>query len=710
MISSPENEVASIKQGDPIIEKEPKNAQSQSTLIKKEPTHETTTDATATTTSLKLEPTENTEEMLGTWLSNKTTLLVGKQPVNGDEHSNMMVADAKSIALARALNPEPSQPSPSPTTFGNKKKISMQSAKVLPKKRARSPASTSTGGPGRRKGVFTPETRKIMEVIYRKGKSKQPATRDICQLITSLEVKQIKQWFADRRKKGKKKGEMEPTQDCPLPLDGFLPTGSSARKGFSGFQREILCTTYEANVLTNKEVLVLLSEVLGLTVKQIKQWRADRRKRDRAASGIKPKPRGRKKAKVTRQAKVTRAADPTPIVKAEVFDPKSMICPGTTQDPFDPSRIAPPASIIQDGLNEAFLCCGCALDKPEETIATCGSCNKKFHQICLEHIFRLTEFPEPVKPWECPRCKPANFPNAALPMETHVPNGRGQYYYKGQPIDAQDRNTGTYTRATVFMVGRDSILLHFNNWSNIYNQWIPSNNPKVRPVMITPPPQPRPEPKLPKTPIQRKQQNIVAHTKTVTAPLDEKSKRDLMKTSWMTGVLMQDSYLGFLSVATAQTVKQLRKYRSDCKYLAKKKGQAIPVFNPSNPLQNTGIDPMKLLATLWDNGILKTRNKGYDDAISALTGLPVPKIRKWMSDRRYRDKKIKAKLEAKLAVGAEPAPSHGTISTLRPYQELILRSAMSIGKLNAANPHTLRHMAIYCGISEVDVNNFLKNA
>jgi len=703
MTSSPDNEVASKKrQGDPITENDPKRARMESTLIKKEPTEESGTTAT----TLKLEPVENTEDMLGNWISNKTTLLVGENPVHGDDQNMMMVANAKSVALAKALQPVPSKPLPTTATIGNKKKISTQGAKMLPKKRARAPASTSIEGTSKRKGVFTPETRKIMEVIYRKGKSKQPAIRDICQLITSLEVKQIKQWFADRKKKGKKKGEAEPTEECPLPLDGLVEGSTKERKGFSSFQRDILSTTYEANVLANKNVLELLSEVLGLTVKQIKQWRADRRKRERAASGIKPKPRARKKAAVSRRAQVKRAPEPTPIVKNEVFDPKSLICPGTTLDPFDPSRIVPPALIIRDGLNDAFLCCGCALEKPEDTIATCGNCQKKFHQICLEHIFKHTDLPAPGEPWWCPRCKPANFPNAILPLATHVPNGRGQYYFKGQPIDAQDRNTGTYTRATVFMVGRDSILLHFDNWSNIYNQWIPSNNPKVRPVMISPPPQPLPI-ALPKTPIQRKQQTIVARGRPTTA-FDEKAKRELMKTSWETGVLMQDSYLRFLSAATAKTEKQLRKYRSDCKYNAQKKGQAIPVFNPSNPLRNTGIDPLKLLGNLWENGILKTRNKGYEDAVSALTGLSVPKIRKWMSDRRYREKK-KAKLEGNLAVGAEPAPSHGTISTLRPYQELILRSAMSIGKLNATNPLTHRHMAIYCGISEVDVNNFLKN-
>lgn len=694
---SPENEVASKKrQGEPIQENDPKRERSESTLIKKEPTDETTK-------SLKLEPMENTEDMLGTWLSNKTTLLVGEKPVHDDQNIMMIAEAAKSTAIAMAMQPEPSKPISTTAKSGSKKKISTQSAKVLPKARARSPSSTSSDGK-KRGGVFTPETRKVMEVIYRKGRAKQPATRDICQLITNLEVKQIKQWFSDRRKKGKKKGEAEPTEQFPLPLDGLVDSSNRATKGFSPFQREILSTTYQAKVLANKDVLQLLSDVLGLSVKQIKQWRSDRRKRERSASGIKTKTRGRKKTTVAKRTPVTKAAESMLVVKAEIFEPESLICPGTTLDPFDPSRITPPTSTTNEGLNEGFLCCGCALDKPEDTIATCGSCNKKFHQICLEHIFRHTEIPEPGKPWECPRCNPANFPNSALPMPTHVPNARGQYYRKGQAIDAQDRNTGSYTRATVFMVGRDSILLHFNNWSNVYNQWIPSNNPKVRPIMITPPP----EPKLPKTPLPRKQKSIVGRAKSVT-PLDDKAKRELMKTSWDTGVLMQDSYLSFLSAATNQTEKQLRKYRSDCKYRAQKKGQPIPVFDKNNPLTNTGIEPMKLLGNLWEDGILKTRNKGYEDAVSALTGLSVPKIRKWMSDRRYREKK-KAKLEGNLAVTAEPAPSHGTISTLRPYQELILRSAMSIGKLNVTNKLTHRHMAIYCGISEVDVNNFLNNA
>merc|ERR1719193_1766643 len=66
---------------------------------------------------------------------------------------------------------------------------------------------------------------------------------------------------------------------------------------------------------------------------------------------------------------------------------------------------------------------------------------------------------------------------------SHVSNGRGQFYHKGLAVKAVVRNTRTTTEGTIFLVGRNSILFHFNNWSNAYNQWIPSTNAKIQPVV-----------------------------------------------------------------------------------------------------------------------------------------------------------------------------------------------------------------------------------
>lgn len=468
-----------VKTATTIAENDPKIGMNRRTLILKEP-------ASETETSVKLERKENTENMLGTWLSDNTTLSVDGEPLRGADRT-ILIAKANSVSKTIALKPDPSNSISSSARFRKKLNISTRSVKIQRNAQLRISASISTKS--QRKGVFTPETRKIMEMIYRMGKSRQPAIKDICQLITSLGIKQIQQWFADRRHRGKKKGELEPTEECPLPLDGLIKKRTKRHKGcYSDFQREILNTTYKATVLDNNDVVVFLSDLLGLKVPQIKQWRADRRYRERTSSGIKLKSRGRKKTSLLKRTRVKSVDDPVRIVNAEMAHPTSLTCPGKIVHPFDQSRISPPATTTNDGLDKDFLCCGCALQKPESTIFTCCSCCKRFHQICLGHIFRHTEIPDHRKPWQCPRCSPANFPNATLPMQTHVSNGRGLYYYKGQPIDAEDRNTGSYTKATVFIVGRDSILLHFNNWSNIYNQWIPSNNPKIKPAIVSPRP------------------------------------------------------------------------------------------------------------------------------------------------------------------------------------------------------------------------------
>jgi len=340
------------------------------------------------------------------------------------------------------------------------------------------------------------------------------------------------------------------------------------------------------------------------------------------------------------------------------------------------------------------------LDKQEKRIFFCGSCQMKFHSICLQNIYQRNWVPEPGESWECARCNPVKYPNAYLQLPTHVSNGRGQYYYKGQAVEALDKITGNPTPATIFMVARDSILLHFNNWSNMYNQWIPSNNPNIT--------IPRGNPVLPITSIEAKERQFVERDGIIT-DFSQTTIRELLKSCWDTGIIMEDTLLPFVSVLTGQTDKQLIKYRREWKYQAQKKSQVIPVFNPSNPVQSCSIKPTILLGKLWEHGIIKTRNLGYESAISALTGLSIPKIRNWLSDKQYQETKNMSQMGNNLSQTFTNALSDGSLTTLRPYQESVLETAVSAGRLTLEDPASLKSMAIYCGLSELDVYNFLNN-
>jgi len=340
-----------------------------------------------------------------------------------------------------------------------------------PKKQviARTKETTSQSSARR---TFTTEQRKILEVIYRKGKFRSPECQKLINIITQLTMKKIKQWFQNRKKRAKRTNEREPTEDNPLPLRDS-ERSRPGRKGFNEFQHEVLNLAYEGKVLDDSSLHPLLAEVIDLTVKQVRQWRQNRKKREKGTRQPRKKatPKPRKIAKKEGQ-------------KIKLEFPDSKINPGMPLNLFHPSRIQPPEGIITEGLDNSFKCCGCALGTKD--VISCTKCIAKFHILCLKHIF--CDSPEPESKWECPICDPSRF--TSEPLMSHVSNTRGQYYYKGQRVKAIDRNTGAVTDSTVFIVGRDSILLHFNNWSNVFNQWIPSNNPKVEPAAKVPPPKP----------------------------------------------------------------------------------------------------------------------------------------------------------------------------------------------------------------------------
>merc|ERR1719419_908590 len=248
------------------------------------------------------------------------------------------------------------------------------------------------------------------------------------------------------------------------------------RKGFNEFQGEVLNLAYEGKVLEDSSLHPLLAEVIGLTVKQVKQWRQNRRKKEKGTR----QPR-RKATSVPRK---TGKKDGQKIEKVKMEFQDSNKNPGRPLNPFDSSRIQPPEGIITEGIDTSFICCGCALGTKD--VISCTKCTPKFHIICLKHIF-LND-PEVESQWECPICDPSRYP--VEPLMSHVSNTGGQWYYKGRAVKAIDRNTGAETDSTVFIVGRDSILLHFNNWSNCFNQWVPGANPKVEPAVKIHPPKP----------------------------------------------------------------------------------------------------------------------------------------------------------------------------------------------------------------------------
>jgi len=643
---------------------------------------------------VKLEASSNATELLGfegahrksrqamgTYTFNKTNL---NDYISEDiSLGTTYLADVKPFGVSRACNDNASK-SISPS-FSHV--ASTESAKMLPKKlKRRVPAKAKS----KTRGYFTEAQKKIMEVIYRKGNYKNPEVLELCRLITGLEIKQIKRWFVDRRRRRKRDEEI-PKAESFLSSGGSNRTAAGGFKRFTSFQREMLLIAYNADALEQQKAKETMADVLGLTVKQVKRWIVDRRRRQPVAVG-------KRKTKPSKKSTMQSVNQ----VKSQDGNSQLTSFRATMPNPFDdPARIAPPSSIIRDGLDQSFACCGCGLDRQEDDVLICGNCCKKFHYVCLNNLCQ-GQLPAPGKVWQCPKCSPVG---AGISLPTQVPNGRGQYYYKGQAVLAEDKNTGNSTPATIFMVGRDSILLHFNNWSNIYNQWIPSRTPKVTISDL--------KPDLPKTPVEITKKIINEHDKSADF-FDASTSKQLLKMYWDTGIVMEDSYLPFVSATTGKTDKWLRKWRSDCKYRTQKKGQVIPVFNP-NGGQTCGMKPLKLLNVLYEYGILKHRDRSYENPVSALTGLSIPKIRKWMSDKRYRESKkskngkgAKSSLAKTIpATSIKHSKANTTLTTLLPFQELVLRNAISIGKLNYSKPHTHQEMAIYCGITEGDVSNFL---
>merc|ERR1719204_53161 len=98
-------------------------------------------------------------------MTNNTTLLVGGEPLHTDDQSTIRIAKANSVSKALAFKSYPRNSVSSSAKFDNKENISTRSAKILPKAHSRTSASMSNKS--QRKGVFPPETRRIMEVIYR---------------------------------------------------------------------------------------------------------------------------------------------------------------------------------------------------------------------------------------------------------------------------------------------------------------------------------------------------------------------------------------------------------------------------------------------------------------------------------------------------------------------------------------------------------------
>jgi len=627
-----------------------------------------------TTEILGFEDTNRSRHCKLSPLPNKTPTLHEYRTSKFLSGENFFMDDARPLSLETVCNIDPNKSLP----FFHAPLAQSQSSKILPKERAlSSPVTIKT----RTRGTFTHEQRHIMEAIWRKGTYKNPEVVELCRLITSLETKQIKRWFNDRKRRKKKDEDVSP----PLPVSNRTALGGK-RRNFTSFQREMLHIAHRANALEQHKAKEIMSDVLGLTVKQVKRWVLDQRRKKRGNTSM-------KKTK-SRNEINARNVD----IVSSPAAPQSTPPPRRVLSAVDHRKHpAPPSSSTMDGLDTSFVCCGCALDRQELDVFVCVNCHKKFHHVCLNNIWQ-DQFPVPGKAWTCPYC---NSPSQTLPLPTFVLNGRGEYYYKGQAVEAEDKNTGSSTAGTIFMVGRESILLHFNNWSNIYNQWIPSKSTKVRLC------------RQQKKPVNRKQRNMVEIERP--ADFDHKTKRELMKEFCNTGILMEDSFLPFIGAITGKTDKQLRKWRSDYKYRVQKKGQAIPVFNPSKPGRDCGKNATKFLGKLWQHGILRIRNRGYEHAVSALTGLSVPKIRKWISDKRYREKcKSKAHNNVSLNVASyatelsvKNASINTVLTTLLPYQELILRTAMSQGKLNFSNPQTHKAMAIYCGINEGDVLNFL---
>jgi len=332
------------------------------------------------------------------------------------------------------------------------------------------------------------DTKRIFEFIYRKGLSRDAAFINFVQVLTQVELKKLKQWFTNRRRKYKKNVEPEPTKLNPLPIEDNR-----------FFRRDLLQLAYDRKILEDNKFLPIMGEMVNMTLKQVKQWRSNRRRKEPKGRRGYRRSQSRSQESMpeyvasqgTQRQRRTQKIKPEYLVQEDI--PRTHVAKPLNL--FHPDRLQPPEGIIRDGLDSRFLCCGCALDARHSV--SCKNCGARFHVVCIKHVYNVDVSQQ--EAWECPKCVPSNFPTE--PIMSHVSNTRGQFYYKGQAAKAVDRNTGAMTDCTVFLVGKASILLHFNSWSNIYNQWIPSDNPKVQPAQEL---VPVPSPKTPRPAQKRK--------------------------------------------------------------------------------------------------------------------------------------------------------------------------------------------------------------
>lgn len=288
----------------------------------------------------------------------------------------------------------------------------------------RNPSSISQ----KRGGAFDHIQRQVLETVWCKGHYKDKSWQDFTAQLTELQIKQVRQWFADRQKKAKKSQSNVdlPTPDNPWKCpDIFQKQGTT----FSTAQKTILEKAFAVGILEGNKEPPMVAILIGLSTKQVKQWKSD------------------KKKKLKKQTESHSSYQS--MAKQEGPDDQIM----EEED--------------KEGLDDSFSCCGYGLKTEGQTKKVlCKKCNFYYHESCLLWLFDI-DSDSLDGHFTCPRChgKNVRFPQS-------IQNGRGDTYNVGCHLEATDDAKSQWHAAKCSKIGNQRIMVHYVGFSHEHNQWL----------------------------------------------------------------------------------------------------------------------------------------------------------------------------------------------------------------------------------------------
>jgi hypothetical protein len=250
----------------------------------------------------------------------------------------------------------------------------------------------------------------------------------------------------------------------------------------------------------------------------------------------------------------------------------------------------------------------------------CSSCKKKYHENCILWLHDIDAEHVLGKDFICPACSA----NASLkwpPKE--VSNNRGAFYKAGSVLEATDDAQSQWHKAECVLVGIQRIMVHYVGFSHEHNQWL---DPELELL--------RPSPRRIETKRRRKASQQMPKPN---GSMDDQIAKKWLNIAWEKGVLQEAEYHEPLSVLTGWQPSKIQRFCSDKKFQAKRAGNNIPTLYIPKEDAPLNEDTRALLRYVYNHGLLET--KDYFDAWSALSGLTVGKLRRWISDHKYALKK-----------------------------------------------------------------------